>query len=171
MNALGRALILGGLHLGLLASLGVKLRLDRALRPRAWARVHPVDPDLPIRGRYVSLSVEVPLQGPPPAEQGRDGALNLEVRLRSRDGLLVAEALEGTAEDGVPARYSGTGTSRASVRLAEPLAFFIPEHVTDPSRRGAGESLWAELTLPRRGPVRPIRLAVKQGDTLTPLDL
>lgn len=30
--------------------------------------------------------------------------------------------------------------------------------------------LWAEVTLPRKGPPRPIRLGVKKGGLLTPLD-
>ncbi|MCZ6514734.1 MAG: hypothetical protein O6850_02600 [Acidobacteria bacterium] len=31
--------------------------------------------------------------------------------------------------------------------------------------------LWAEVTLPRQGPPRPIRLGVKKEGLLTPLDL
>ena len=51
----------------------------------------------------------------------------------------------------------------------QPIAFFIPEHIPDPSIRAAGEELWAEVTLPRKGPPRPIRLAVKKDGVLTPL--
>jgi hypothetical protein len=54
--------------------------------------------------------------------------------------------------------------------LAEPVAFFIPEHATDPSRRRNEEELWVEVTVPRRGPPRPIRLGLKKGDVLTPLE-
>jgi len=55
--------------------------------------------------------------------------------------------------------------------LDQLLAFFIPEHVPDPSVRAPGEELWAEVTRPRRGPPRPIRLAVKKDGVLTPLPL
>jgi hypothetical protein len=75
-------------------------------------QVLPVDPDSPLRGRYVRLRIA-----------GR----------------------------------------------SEQLAFFIPEHVPDPSIRSAGEELWAEVTLPRKGAPRPIRLAVKKDGVLTPL--
>ena len=51
------------------------------------------------------------------------------------------------------------------------LAFFIPEHVPDPSFRPQGEELWVEVTIPRRGAPRPIRLGVKKDGVLTPLDL
>ena len=55
--------------------------------------------------------------------------------------------------------------------LQEPLAYFIPEHVADPSRLAANEELWVEVTLPKKGPLRPIRLGVKRGGVLTPLQL
>jgi hypothetical protein len=53
--------------------------------------------------------------------------------------------------------------------LDEPLAFFIPEHVPDPSFREPGEELWVEVTLPRRGAPRPIQLGVKKDGVLSPL--
>ena len=112
MKAAAKGLLLAALHLALVAGLGGKLLADRALRPRVWLKAAPVDPDLPIRGRYVRLRVERP--------PGQDGA--------------GGEAI---------------------------LAYFIPEHAPDPSRRPPGEELWVEVTLPRRGPPRPIRLAVK----------
>lgn len=52
------------------------------------------------------------------------------------------------------------------------VPFFIPEHVPDPSRRAVGEALWVEVTIPKRGPPRPIQLGVKQGDgPIVPLAL
>jgi hypothetical protein len=56
--------------------------------------------------------------------------------------------------------------------LRPPLVYFVPEHVEDPSRRPQGEELWVEVTLPKKGPPRPIRLGVKKGDgPITPLEL
>ena len=114
MTPFARGLVVALLHAAIVASLGAKLLYDRATRPRQWVHVLPVDPDLPIRGRYVRLRIE-----------GR--ALN------------------------------------------EQIAFFIPEHVPDPSIRQPGEELWAEVTLPKKGPPRPIRLGVMKGGVLTPL--
>ena len=112
MTPLVKGLLVAALHLAIVASLGGKLLYDRATRPREWVRVLPVDPDSPLRGRYVRL------------------------RIADRDGQ---------------------------------IAFFIPEHVPDPSIRAADEELWAEVTLPRKGAPRPIRLAVKKNGVLTPL--
>jgi hypothetical protein len=44
------------------------------------------------------------------------------------------------------------------------VAFFITEHITDPSRRQEGEELWVEVTIPKKGPPRPIRLGVKKSE-------
>ena len=109
-----KGLIVTAVHLAIVGSLGAKLLFDRATRPRQWVHVRPVDPDLPIRGRYVQLRID------------------------------------GRPQD-------------------ERIAFFIPEHAPDPSRRPPGEELWAEVTLPKKGPPRPIRLGVMKNGVLTPL--
>ena len=49
------------------------------------------------------------------------------------------------------------------VTLTEPLAFFIPEDVPDPSMRSPGEELWVKVTVPPRGAPRPIELGVSRG--------
>lgn len=103
-----RGVVLALIHVMLVLGLGAKLLVDRNTLPREWVETMPVDPDLPIRGRYVQLRLKM---------------------------------------EGSPV-----------------VPFFIPEHVPDPSLRPAGETLWAEVTLPRRGPPRPIRLGIKRGD-------
>jgi hypothetical protein len=171
-------LLLAAAHLALVGSLGVKLLADRATCPRVWVRSAPVDPNLPIRGRYVRLGLEVErytsmevsavtvqdqLAGP----AGRSWNVPIPVRLSVRDGQLFAEGVKTlTGTMGLLQTRGG----RSVVRL-DPVAFFIPESVADPSRRKAGEELWVEVTLPRRGPPRPIRLGVKKDGVLTPLVL
>jgi len=51
------------------------------------------------------------------------------------------------------------------------VAFFIPPNIPDPSRRAQGEELWTEVSVPKQGSPRPIRLGVKKDGVLTPLDL
>jgi uncharacterized membrane-anchored protein len=133
LKPIHKALLLGIVQLALVASLGGKLLADRATRPRFWLKTAPVDPDLPIRGRYVRLQVEVPATG-------------------------------------LGGRFEKEEEQRMSVRQ-EPLVYFIPEHAPDPSRRAADEELWVEVTLPKKGPLRPIRLGVKKGGVLTPLPI
>ncbi len=52
-----------------------------------------------------------------------------------------------------------------------PVAYFIPEHVKDPSLLEPGEELWVEATLPPDGMPRPIRLGIKRNGILQPLAL
>ena len=154
-----KGLIVALLHVAIVASLGGKMLVDRATRPRVWARVVPFDPNMPIRGRYVRMAIEAPAD--PSIQSSYDGFFTPAVRA---DRLVFlpagSDALYGTAEprDGA-----------FVVRLREALAYFIPEHVPDPSIRPAGEELWVEVTLPRRGPPRPIRLGVMKNGSLTPL--
>ena len=54
------------------------------------------------------------------------------------------------------------------------VLFFVPEHTlpfeTIRGRRNA-PALWAEVTIPRNGPPRPIRLAIKRAGRLEPLEV
>ncbi len=86
----------------------------------------------------------------------------------ARDGLLAL--VPHPAYSRLTARVSVRNGERVAV-LDSPVAFFIPEHVPDPSVRAPGEELWVEVTLPKQGAPRPIRLAVKKDGVLTPLDL
>lgn len=159
--SLRTALFLTAAHLTMVGGLAGKYLIDRATNPRVWARTAPLDPDLPIRGRYVRLRLEV----------AADGVARTDaswVRLSVRNDTLIATPA------GDRRGLRGSLTSRAGetvVVLSEPLAFFIPEHVEDPSRRAPGEELWAEVTVPGTGAPRPIRLGVKRGNAITPLDI
>jgi hypothetical protein len=165
MKLILKGLLLGAIQIALVSSLAGKLLYDRATRPRVWVQTTPADPDLPIRGRYISLRLCVPARDF--SQLKRDGA-GAEVALEIQGGELVAvpnargRVLRATMrlEEGSPVAY-----------LWEPLLFFIPEHAVDPSHRPLGEELWVEVTVPRKGPPRPIRLGIKKQGVLAPLDL
>jgi hypothetical protein len=159
-----KGLLVAALHVAIVASLGAKLLVDRATRPRVWARTAPVDPNLPIRGRYVRLAVEAL----PAVDRKSTDPRVVPIALAVREGRLVA--VPATRTSGLTARLVDRAGEPVAV-INQPLAFFIPEHVADPSRRGSGEELWVEVTLPRAGAPRPIRLGIKKDGLLTPLDL
>jgi hypothetical protein len=169
MKPLYKGLALGVIHLALVASLGAKMLYDRATRPRVWVRTGPVDPNLPIRGRYVALRLEVPTRGVT-APVGR--FVWSRVSLRLENGQLVAvtagpHALGNEAFDAQLRNVDGVPVAD----IWQPAVFFIPEHAVDPSRRRQGEDLWVEVTVPKKGPPRPIRLGAKKGGILIPLEL
>jgi len=155
MTAFTKGLILCGVQTAMVLSIGGKMLLDRATRPRIWVRAMPYDPSLPVRGRYVSLTVNAEARG------FSQGAVYDQAKYSVEDGKLVAR----------PESIDGTGTMVSNGSAPVRVAYFIPEHVPDPSRRAADEELWVEVTVPRLGPPRPIQLGVKKNGLLTPLDL
>jgi hypothetical protein len=169
-----KGLLIAALHVGLVLSLGAKLLYDRATRPRVWALAAPYDPDLPLRGRYVSLQLVVEPRGFKETKRGPGWQPPESVTLNVEGDRLVAEANPPERE------YTPTGLhvrfvqrrGRNLALLDTPVAYFIPEHAPDPSRRPPGEELWVEVTIPKKGPPRPIRLGVKNTDgPIMPLDL
>ena len=153
-----RGLLLAALQLGIVLLTGAKFLLDRSSLPRAWARVHPYDPNLPIRGRYVRLAVDVMVDG--------SAAPAGFVKLLANNSELHAAAT--TEDTGNHLLWKRGGEAD---RLAEAVAFFIPEHIPDPSIRNRDEELWVEVSVPRKGPPRPIRLAVKNAGAFTVLPI
>ena len=172
-----KGLVIAVVHVALVSSLGAKLLIDRATRPRVWARSAPVDPNLPIRGRYVSLRLEVrPSAGLvlPEGEQiaHPDGSF-FTIPPRSQPVQVMVEGSELVAVPGD--EWSSVRAVRATrdgnviAILEAGLAYFIPEGIPDPSVRATGEELWVEVTVPRTGLPRPIQLGVKKNGVITPL--
>lgn len=146
MKAAYRGVAILVAHCALVLSVAGKYAWDRDRLPRAWANATPVDPDLPIRGRYLTLQLR--------AEPGDRRDDTSTVRLSVEKGKLVA--------------YSDPKGAHAIWRrspemwvLTEPVAFFLPEHAPDPSLRQPGRELWVEVSVPPHGPPRPIRLQVR----------
>lgn len=170
MKPIMKSLLLGIAQLALVASLGGKLIYDRAAQPRVWARTMPYDPDLPIRGRYVRLRVEVAVDRAIPRKEKGDRATTMT--LHAQEGRLRGLIASAPNETNAQRVVIETRNGEPVVVLAGPVAFFIPEHIPDPSIRPHGEELWVEVTLPKRGPPRPIRLGIKtEQSDIQPLDL
>ena len=175
MTPFWRDILLAVVQVGMVLSLGGKLLADRARYPRVWAESVAYDPDAIIRGRYLSLRLKVKVvnagdeNSPGNFGAGRAQGYMHEVRLGVEKQELVAYA---TAE------HTGLYALRSPMRngveppavLQEPMEFFIPEHAKDPSRPPAGEELWVEVTVPPKGPPRPIRLGIQKAGVLTPLN-
>ena len=185
MNALQRGLLLGAIQVAIVASLGAKLAWDRHRLPRAWAKAAMYDPNLPIRGRYLALQLEVvcdnvavaPASLPgiphPQATNGGHVAISLfpvlRGTLRVENGRLVSDC--SSATEGTSMFQWRRPGQTPTTNLSDPVLFFLPEHATDPWQQAKGGELWAEVTLPASGPPRPIRLAIKHGDLFTPLEI
>jgi len=54
------------------------------------------------------------------------------------------------------------------------VVYFVPEHLTRVEQMNRGPvaaEIWAEVTLPKKGPPRPIRLGIKQAGQVAPLEV
>ena len=195
-SPLVKGLLIAALHLVLVSSLAAKYAYDRATRPRLWVRTTNYDPDLPVRGRYMGLQLQIdapalfedkplveektyhpPSPKPGPCDTNNDKSeenkkhyrwehQEKQVRLEVVNGLLVAKP---DPKGNITATWQRDWDARVTVRISEPVLFFIPEHTLIP-RLERGEELWAEVTVPQQGPPRPIRLGIKHSNgELAPL--
>jgi len=164
MTAWQKGVVLAVVQVTIVASLAGKLWYDRATCPRVWALTAPYDPSLPIRGRYVSLQVVVELRDVPSPELHAPLQDRPAVTLAREDDRLVARPnpdAHGYDPSALHVVQSGTRRGIGLSVLDQPVAFFIPEHIPDPSVLSRDEELWVEVTIPKKGPPRPIRLGKK----------
>ena len=156
MTGLQKGLALALAHVVLASGVAAKYLQDRERYPRVWVETAGYDPDAPIRGRYVLLSLL-------PEAEGLSGDAS-NVVLVVQDGKLVARPPEQPSRHDLYV-FRRDGQGRAV--LSPPLPFFLPEHAEDPTQRR--ETLWMEVTVPPRGAPRPLRLGVKRGAEIVPI--
>jgi hypothetical protein len=170
MNQLQKGFLFAVIQVLLVSSLGAKLLWDRGTSPRGWAATRGYDPDLPIRGRYINISLLVkadavfPLSQNPTTSPGY-GSRNVDLVVDN--GRVAA----------IPAdQYTGLTLSAPQLRdgevlatLSPPVVYFLPEHAADPMRSRPTGTLYLEVTLPPKGPPRPIRFGTKVGSEIVPM--
>jgi hypothetical protein len=137
---------LAAVQILLLLGMVAKYAYERETLPQVWVRTGPVDPDTPLRGRYVTLFAEVEYK-----ELQANSYLD-RFQLRIDNGRLIAESN--------PSGYHRIVRFGEDKRwfLSEPLAYFIPEHIPDPSRLGPDEELWVLVSVPPSGAIRPVAI-------------
>ncbi len=178
------------IQLAIVSSIAAKYFYQRATCPRVWTRTAAYDPELILRGRYLSLQLTVDgcsstLPSVKQAEFPRnfDGVphgttfsvrspetILFPARLEVKDNKLLVYRIPDsdatTAGQQVAAWPNG---SCDSFRLADPVDFYIPEHANDPTALRSGQELWIEVTIPPKGPPRPLQLALKDNGVWKPL--
>ncbi|HEV3254520.1 MAG TPA: hypothetical protein VG033_08940 [Candidatus Acidoferrales bacterium] len=173
MSGIRKGLLLGAIQIALVLSLGGKLLYDRMTRPRVWVLSEVYDPELPIRGRYLNERLRLSAEGFTYKETNpRDSSNWYENRqwayLEVRNNQLIAKQQGSGPGEWIHLRKNNDGTIVALSE--EPVLVFISEHAEIPSLK-AGQEMWVEVTVPAKGPPRPIRIGIKKGGVLTPLKL
>jgi hypothetical protein len=177
-------------QLALVSSIAAKYLYQRAHCPRVWTRAAAYDPELVLRGRYLSLKLTVdgcqstlPTAFEAVFPRNSDGTTRpngfrvkseLPVRFRAKlkvegNKLVAIRIPEADLTSKGLDVAAMPGASCDAMRIVEPVDFYIPEHAADPTQQNAGKELWIEVTIPSKGPPRPIQLAVKQDGVWTPL--
>lgn len=181
------SLVLLVIQLALVSSIAMKYLYQRETCPRVWTRAVAYDPQLVMRGRYLSLQLTVdacgstlPVSRYTPGQyadlsgNGRfpinDPSVSFHASLKVENNKLVAIRLpEQDGRSSANLVMVPPGASCDALRLQQPVDFYIAEHAADPTRIKPGEELWIEVTIPPKGPPRPIQLALKQDGAWKPL--
>ena len=177
-------------QLALVCSIAAKYLYQRWTCPRVWTRTVAYDPELLMRGRYLSLQLTVDgcqstLPSGKRAEFPRDyngAAVQGNYTIRAAGNVEFPAELKVINNKLAAIYIRDEGRSRAGrlvtawpgqacdqMRLADPVNFYISEHAQSPLPRDTSTELWIEVTVPPKGPPRPIQLALKQNGQWQPL--
>ncbi|MGB7282158.1 MAG: hypothetical protein WBE13_07850 [Candidatus Acidiferrum sp.] len=174
MNQFQRGVLFAVIQVALVSSLGAKLMWDRETLPRGWAATRGYDPDLPIRGRYINISLLVkadkvfpslPTESHNTAPSCVFGSQN--VYLTVENGRVVANPADHFTGLTVSGPRWQDGEMLAM--LSPPVVYFLPEHALNPMSGRPTGTLFLELTVPREGPPRPIRFGTRAGGEIISL--
>jgi uncharacterized membrane-anchored protein len=184
------SIILLVIQLALVSSIAAKYLYQRVRCPKVWVRAAAYDPNMLMRGRYLSLQMTVdgcqstlpnvrqavfPRNSDGTPRKGGFSVLgNSSVRFRARLSV-EANKLEAIRIPETESSAKGVevtalpGANCDAMRVQQPVDFYIAEHAADPTRLQAGQELWMEVTVPPKGPPRPLQLALKQDGAWKPL--
>jgi hypothetical protein len=184
------SIVLLALQLAIVSTIAAKYLYQRWSCPRVWTRATTYDPQLLMRGRYLSLQLVVDgckstlpsakeaamprnLDGVPTGKTysiHADQSVRFPAQLKVEGNKLLAIRIPES--DGRPDELMVEGRPGAScedLRLDGAVDFYIAEHAAAPGPLKAGQELWIEVTVPTKGPPRPIQLAMKDGSAWRPL--
>ncbi len=189
LSAASLALLI--IQLAIVSTVAAKYLYQRWTCPRVWTRAAAFDPSLPMRGRYLALQLTVDgCQSTLPSAKDAafprkvDGTVQLgpymlrqntnwfRANLKVDNHRLVAVRIEGQEDSSAGEEVEGNaGAPCDQMRLVSPTDFFISDTAQSPLPLKSGQELWIEVTVPPKGPPRPMQLALKDNGTWKPLDL
>lgn len=178
------------IQLALVSSIAGKYLYQRWRCPRVWTRTVAYDPELLMRGRYLSVQLIVDgcqstlpsakearmprnLDGVPVGSRfsiNAPGVVSFPATLKVEGKKLIAIRIpEDDSQSRGQTVSAQPGSSCENLRLDAPVDFYIAEHAASPAPVKPGQELWIEVTVPPKGPPRPIQLALKQDGAWKPL--
>jgi hypothetical protein len=174
VRAIRQGLILLFLQLLLVLSVAGKYLYERQTRPRVWTRATQFDPALPLRGRYLGMTLLLDACGLPrdtsrrfPQYYRGPFSWRWNVSLTADKGKLLPTVDPHSRE--TLTLLDGKACDRATLDSQEML--FIPDSAQLPFPLRPGQELWVEVTLPAGGPPRPLQIALSSGEGFRSLGL
>ncbi len=162
-------------------SIAGKYLYERRFDPRVWTPAMQVDPNLPLRGRYLALQLMIDACSLPKTSgyYRPDGRPNLGSLTSGWSWLVIPEPVNGR----LAARVADPKSERdraqpvfleehapcTQVPFSRGELYFIPDTANPPFPLKPGQQLWVEVTLPPSGPPRPIQLAISDSSGFRPL--
>ena len=186
----GTSIVLLLIQLALVSSIAAKYLYQRRSCPRVWTRASAYDPEMVMRGRYLSLRLTVdgcqstlpsalhaifPRNSDGTTRKGGfhvnwQGAVQFRAKLKVENNRLLAIRIPEADERSKGVNVTAWPDSSCdAMRLDEPVDFYIAEHAADPTRLQPGQELWMEVTVPPQGPPRALQLALKDNGAWKPL--
>ena len=96
--------------------------------------------------------------------------MEFPAQLKVADNKLWAIGIrEAEKREGERLVMASAGAPCDQMWLVDPVNFYISEHAVSPLPLVSGAELWIEVTVPPKGPPRPIQLALKQDGRWQPL--
>jgi hypothetical protein len=184
------SLVLLVVQLAIVSTIAGKYLYQRWSCPRVWTRATTYDPTLLMRGRYLSLQLVVDgCQSTLPSakeavmprnfegvQTGKtysihaDQTVRFPAKLKVEGGKLLAIRIpEGNGRPDELMVEGRPGASCEDLRLDGAVDFYIAESAAAPAALKAGQELWIEVTVPPKGPPRPLQLALKDNGAWKPL--
>jgi hypothetical protein len=178
------------IQIALVSSIALKYSYQRATCPRVWTRAAAYDPSLIMRGRYLSLQLTVDgcsstlpsakdaqfprnVNGVPNGQPFNINGPNtvwFQAKLTVKNNkLIVIRTPESESTTATQTVAAAPGAPCDRMRLWSPVDFYIAEHANDPTWLKQGQELWIEVTIPPKGPPRPLQLALKDNEVWKPL--
>jgi hypothetical protein len=183
MSRTQRAVVLLAVQAALVLSIAGKYLYERKVCPRIWVKTAQYDPNLALRGRYLSLQLAVDACALPRDEkyhypgyavfnQASPGYWRWHVRTVVEDGKLVPKLASETDRPEVTEELTLRGDALCDrAVLSDSVDYFIADTAKSPFPLAKGAQLWVEVTVPPMGPPRPIQLALSKDGAFTPLSL
>jgi len=100
----------------------------------------------------------------------RPQPVDFRANLKVENNKLVAVKVEGQEDETAGEEVVGDANAPCDqMRLEEGVDFYISDTAKSPLPLLPGQELWIEVTVPPKGPPRPLQLAVKQDTSWKPL--